>query len=333
MPPTTGHLQLIQFADLLASDGVEVILSTQPAEPFAYERADAIRRAVRSLNKVHVRHIHETMEQNPEAPGFWEMWKRLMTDVGATSTDYVVASEPYGKKVAALTGSQFFPYDIDRSINPVKATPIRQAPLKHFGDILPEFQPYLQTRVTIFGAESTGKTTLSRELGAALEGYTLFEYARPYLEQTVNEITPRSMTGIWKGQAALQRQAQNLHAKPYIVQDTDLFTTIGYWLFPHWRPMVGDCPQGLIDDAMALKSDLYVITPSNIPFEPDPLRYGGDEREGSDDYWITICKAYGLPYVVLKSQDQKERLKEATMLIRKAARQKVAPLAYDRQEY
>ena len=330
MPPTTGHLQLIQFADLLCKGGVEVIVSTQPDEPFVFERVAALKDATKALPRVHVRHMHKTLEQDPDAPGFWGMWRDLMSGFGITKDDYVIASEPYGKRVAELSGSQFFPYDIDRTINPVKATPIREDPYHHFGDIIPEFQRYLKTRVTIFGAESTGKTTLSRDLAQELNASTLFEYARPYLERTSNEITPRSMTAIWEGQAALQRHADNLHDKPYVIQHTDLFSTVGYWHFPHWQQELGRCPQGLIDDAIALQSDLYLITQSNIPFEQDPLRYGGDKREGSDEYWINICKQFKLPYRVLRSPDRRERLDEALALIHTTADRKTAPLHYDR---
>jgi hypothetical protein len=38
------------------------------------------------------------------------------------------------------------------------------------------------------------------------------------------------MTAIWKGQLALQRQAfESTVDAPFIVQDTDLFSTVGYW--------------------------------------------------------------------------------------------------------
>jgi NadR type nicotinamide-nucleotide adenylyltransferase len=223
------------------------------------------------------------------------------------------------------------PYDIERSLNGIKATPIRDNPIENFANIIPEFQKYLRTTVTIFGAESTGKTTLSRQLANEINGQWLFEYARPYLENTVNEITVDSMMAIWKGQSALQRQADNLPNKPFVIQDTDLFSTVGYWQFPHWQKTIGKCPQGLIDEAIALKSDLYIITRSNIPFEKDPLRYGGNVREGSDEYWINICKQYQLPYIILETNDPTERISQAKTAVMKIANEKAKLVAYDRK--
>jgi HTH-type transcriptional repressor of NAD biosynthesis genes len=332
MPPTTGHLQLIQFANLLTDGDVIVIACTQPHEPMAKERVAALSLAVKhcGLEKVTVRHLSKAIEQDPSAPGFWKMWQRLMKQFGVKAGDYIVASEPYGQRLAEITGTEFFPYDIDRTINSAKATPVRDNPTQNFSIVLPEFQSYIRPTITVFGAESTGKTTLSRQLAKDLNGYWLFEYARPYLEHTVNEITVRSMSAIWKGQRALQKQAGNLHNKPYIIQDTDLFSTVGYWQFPHWQDRLGACPEALIKDAINLKSDLYLVTKSNIPFEKDPLRYGGNKREGSDEYWIDICERYELPYVVLKSNDPAERLRQSKREISKVANSKLGSIAYNR---
>lgn len=174
-------------------------------------------------------------------------------------------------------------------------------------------QPTRQLRITIFGAESTGKTTLSRQLAAELGATWLYEFARPYLEITKQVVTVDSMTAIWHGQSVLQTMAEG----SCTIQDTDLFSTVGYWQFPHWRKALGGCPQELINDAKRLRSDLYIITPSNIPFEPDILRTGGGAREGSDNYWVDICKQYQLPYVVLQSSNQQQRLREALDHIKK----------------
>jgi HTH-type transcriptional repressor of NAD biosynthesis genes len=303
LPPTKGHLRLAQFAEGLGMI-TTVIVSTQPDEPFPRERFLALRNA---LPNSWVVHYNQTIEQNPEAPGFWDTWHDIYKDFGFEPGDYIVASEPYGQRLADEFGGVFMPYDIDRELCNIRGRLIRSNTLRDFDEIIPEFQKYLRKTVTVFGAESTGKTTLSKMLAKDMNGHWLFEYARPYLEKTVNEITTRSMTGIWKGQAALQQSADYLVDKPFVVQDTDLFSTVGYWDF--WDM---NTPAGLVDDAIAMKSDLYLITQSNIPFEEDPLRYGGDKRESDDQYWIDLCKKYGLNYRVINAKSYEGRLDEAT---------------------
>ena len=334
MPPTTGHLQLVQFANLLADETI-VILCTQPEEPFPFERASALKQAVRNhnLKNTTIVHFHKKIPQNPHSPGFRQMWKRMLIEFGVTGRDYIVASEAYGQWVADIVGARFYPYDIDRSINHIKASKIRNNPTLYFDKILSEFQPYVRTTVTVFGAESTGKTTLSKQIAKQLHGLWLNEYARPYLENTINEISVDSMTSIWKGQAALQRNANNVTNSPFVIQDTDLFSTVGYWQFPHWQSTIGACPEKLVQEATALKSDLYIMTKSNIPFEQDPLRYGGTVREGSDEYWLNVCKDYNLPVIVLESANQEERLAEALKAIRTASDSKLSQLTFDRHGY
>jgi HTH-type transcriptional repressor of NAD biosynthesis genes len=268
------------------------------------------------------------------------MWREIMSIHGFQAGDIVVASETYGKRLAEECGGVFMPYDLDRSILPIKATPVREGAFdrdlkgnyQNYEDMLPEFQSILRARITIFGAESTGKTTLARDLGRPGRcGRWLFEYARPYLENTVNEINVKTMTDIWHGQRALQKQVDWMDDVPYVIQDTDLFSTVGYWRFPHWQETLGECPQGLIDDALALKSDLYIVTRSNIPFEEDPLRYGGTVREGSDEYWIALLEEYDLPYFVLEDADLVERFLTSKRLINDVLSRKAATLHYDRE--
>ncbi len=311
LPPTVGHLQLVRFASEL-EDEVHVLVCTQPGEPFPAERVEAIRQATADLPGVRIHGFHRTVPQEPaDAPDFWPMWRALLREHGLQDGDTIVASEPYGAALAQAAGGVFVPYDVERSTTPVRAVDVRRDPVGRFGDILAEFQPMLRRRITVLGAESTGKTTLSRQLAEALPGHWLPEWARPYLEGTPTpDVTHERMLVIWRAQRALQRSALALRDRAFIVQDTDLFATVGFWEL--WDPAT--VPDGLRADASADRSDLYLVTRSDIPFEPDPLRYGGDARETSDAYWIDLAERFGLPYRVIQSTTPADRLAEAREL-------------------
>jgi NadR type nicotinamide-nucleotide adenylyltransferase len=302
MPPTTGHKALIEFARNL-TDQVVVILCTQPDEPFTQERFWAISRAAGSLSGVSIQLIHEYLPQEPEGnEGFWDMWVGFLHRSGFQPGDYIVASEPYGVRLAQEAGGRYFPYDIDRSINPAKATRVREDYRANWNFILPEFKPYLKKKITIFGAESVGKTTTSSALSHTLpNAQWYFEWARPYLETVGNEVTVDKMLDIYRGQTALQMSAQNDGAE-FSIFDTDLFSTIGYWEM--YSPET--VPQSIYSTAFNLRSDLYVVLSSDIPFEPDPLRYGGDKRESEDQYWIDLLNHFQLPYVYITEEDDRE---------------------------
>ena len=316
MPPTKGHMQLIEFASKVGQTA-EIIVTTQPGEPFEYERVQALQDAARRyrLDNVYVHHLRALLPQEPEqAVGFWDMWAGFLIQYGLRAGDFIVASEMYGQKLAEVTGATFVPYDLSRTIYHSKATIARQFPIEQFDRVLPEFQKHMRLTVTVFGAESCGKTTLTNRLRTLLPSYALPEWARPYLEAVGPEpLTREKMEMIHLGQAALQESTDTLVDKPFIIQDTDLFSTVGYWQLHNHD--FGTVPQNLVDDARALQSDLYIVTPSNIPFEQDPLRYGGHQREGSDEFWLALAEEFGLNVRVLTETDPARRAAEAATII------------------
>jgi HTH-type transcriptional regulator, transcriptional repressor of NAD biosynthesis genes len=317
LPPTRGHANLIRYA-LRLTGSVDVIVCTQPDEPYARERVDAISLfASRLSQNVRVHQLHRTLPQEPEqAVDFWGLWAGFLTDWGIAPGDYVVASETYGLKLAEITGAKFMPYDLGRNILDFRATRAREDVIAAFPLLMPEFQDVLRQRVTIFGAESAGKTTLAESLTWGEPRALWFpEWARPYLETVGSEITVEKMTDIWQGQRAFQSHVWDVSEDyAFIVQDTDLFSTVGYWALN--SETLGPVPQGLIDDAIKFQSDLYILPQAALtPFEVDPLRYGGDQREADDSYWVSLCERYGLNYVVLDSVGVGGRAYEAKEII------------------
>ena len=259
---------------------------------------------------------------------------RDLLGLGASEGDLVVASEPYGVELAAAIGGRFLPYDPGRLANPAKATRIREAPIEHFADVLTEFQPYLRKRVTLFGAESVGKTTTTRRLEDRGLAIAQPEWARPYLELSAvgPEVTAEKMHTIWQGQLAQQQAAEAIAARrrrPFIAQDTDLFSTVGYWLLKGAEFGEPDVPTALWADAADNASDLYVILGQDaVPFAPDPLRYGGDRRESADEFWIDLCESAVLPWVLVDEPGFQAREERVVAELRRLFG---APLDYRRR--
>ncbi len=347
MPPTRGHENLLQFTSWVEPNNrSKVIICTQPGEPMVNERVRAVKNAAWKTNGIDVIHMHVEILQDPSSPGFWAMWKAIMTNYGFRPGDTFVSSETYGAKLAEILDGKFMIFDPGRELHPAKATLVRDGKAP-FDFIMPDFQPNLRTTVTVFGAESTGKTTLSHDLAAVLDGHWVFEWARPYLENLAAGHGPRqsrlgdlgtdinvdSMTDIWHGQYAAQQLAQTWRGKPFIVQDTDLYSTIGYWEQPHWKKELGPVPGKLLADARNTRSDLYLITKANIPFEVDPLRYGGTKQESPDEFWIGIADKYGLNYRILDSNNHLTRESWGMKYMNEARDAKFAQIAFDRKGF
>ena len=311
LPPTIGHAALIDFA-LGLGHPVEVVHGIEGDVPFAEDITQSLRYHFYDA-PVMVHAFYEKIPQTEEEfndrggygvyPNFWKMWKDILLNYGMEPGDYLVASEPYGARLAEEVGAVFMPFDMGRVVVPVKATNVRQDIYNQWDKIIPEFRQRLQTTVTLFGAESVGKTTMALNCDVEPLITVVPEWARDYLEQNGPELNREVMMRIVEGQTSLQSVARRSVRTPLVVQDTDLFSTIGYWELH--EDEFGPVPEGLIDTALLFKSDMYyVLSVDRVEFEPDVLRYGGDKRETGDKYWIDLLERFDLPYEVVYTAEQ-----------------------------
>lgn len=306
--PTTGHTDLIKWASLIPDNDVYVLVSARTFEPVpGILRKAALESSLSGVDNVVVK-LHEDDEapQNPtDHYDFWRWWKTTINNHFPELSgkwDYVVASEPYGQEIAESLNSHFMPYDIKRELNPIKSTKARLNPEENWGQIIDLIRQSYQTCITIFGQESVGKTTLSRILARELSGTWLPEWARPYLETVGPNLNTEVMNRIYKGQTALQTKTFHDASKPFTILDTDLYSTVGYY-------QIGGYERNYNLEAKAneLKSDLYFLLPDDVPFEEDILRYGGDIRESTYDFWKELLDNHSLEYqeVPVGSLDEK----------------------------
>ena len=315
--PTTGHTDLIEFAQNIPNTETYVLINGRSFEPLSGEtRLHSIKEFFHHSINVKLS-MNDTAPQKPEdmENGFWEWWKNeINTNFPEVDKwDYVVASENYGEKVAESLDAQFIPYDIERLNNSTKSTNVRKDLWNEWNKILPEIRQKLAVKAVMFGQESVGKTTLSKKVSETLNSRMLVEWARPYLETVGEELSLQKMSNIHYGQASLQRMFFKKAETPSIVLDTDLFSTIGYY-----RIMNEKEPDELVNDAIRLSSDIYYILPDTIPFVEDILRYGGNERESTMDFWIEILEEFGQNYVIVPDGSVEEK----TLWISKNIRQR-----------
>lgn len=306
--PTVGHKYLIDYAkNLVGINGVaHVIVGTMDREPVkGTERYFALAGTYSGNSNVEFHHLHRDLPQDPsEHPDFWTVWRDVVREfVDVKPDDYFVASELYGMDMARVLGCKFMPCNRYRETVPVKGTDVRMDLMDSFDQILPAFQQHIRKTVTVFGAESCGKTTMTRALSKELNGHFVPEWAREYLETVGADVTDERMQTIVHGQAALQRTARaDLFNKPFVFQDTDLFSTLGYYRL--WNGGTDHDVDLCEYLAKQLKSDFYIVMNDGIPFEADPLRYGGDKRESGMQYWIDLLEEFDLPYYAVPLGNQ-----------------------------
>lgn len=251
--------------------------------------------------------------QNPTGDDdveFWNYWKGIVEQRTTRKVTHVFASEPYGIKLSEVFDATFIPCDIDREIFPIKGSDVRSDIRNNFDKVIPAFRQHLCPRITLFGQESVGKTTMAKALANHYSGTYLPEWARGYLETVGAELTDEKMENIFNAQHASQLAVQLNPPKHMTFLDTDLLSTIGYYRIYNGLEITPTSHPRLAKKFMETKSDLYVVMNDDIPFTPDQLRYGGDKRESTKEFWINLLEEYGCHYYVVKETDHAKQLVE-----------------------
>lgn len=181
-------------------------------------------------------------------------------------------------------------------------------------------QPSNCIKVVLFGPESTGKTTLSRQLARYYNSVWVPEYAREYLQNKWNNgrktCQPKDLLPIAEGQMRLENELAQ-KADSVLICDTDLLETKVY----SEAYYLGDCDSILEKYALENTYDLYFLTYIDTPWEADDLRDKPHDREHMFNVFEAALKTNKRPYVLLKG-DKKKRLKIAVGHIDKLLKKK-----------
>lgn len=309
LPFHAGHMDLIRFASEYDSNTeVHVIISSRRHEPIdGYSRYYAIQDTF-SDDKMIIVHHHED-DKAPQAPdsnddpSFWNYWyKAIHLKIGSgVEVDTVFASEHYGKKLAAVLGADFVPYDVDRETINMSGTQLREniTDPVHWTYLPRSMRSQLSTKVVLIGPESIGKTTISKALAETNDWEFVPEWARGYLETVGSELSYSKMHTIFKGQLAMEKVAKRNSDRPVLVHDTDLIATWAYHHISGILPISNEFQMTMKGHygSHYKMGELYLLLSDDLHFTPDPLRYGGDKRESTNDYWETLLLHFGVKYV------------------------------------
>jgi NadR type nicotinamide-nucleotide adenylyltransferase len=245
-------------------------------------------------------HLTDENPQEPhEHPRFWDIWRESLLRVAPRKPDLVFASEPYGERLAKELGARFVPVDLDRSLVSVSGTAIRNDPMKHWRHLPRCVRPYFARRVCVVGPESTGKSTLARDLAAHFGTTWVPEYARALLEPRANpnETAPvarEDMIAIARGQVASE-EALARNAERVLFADTDALTTL------LWSDHFFGAHDAALDELAARHGHhLYLLTSPDVPYVQDAVRYAPEERSAFFDRMRAELDARQRRYVVLE---------------------------------
>jgi NadR type nicotinamide-nucleotide adenylyltransferase len=176
-------------------------------------------------------------------------------------------------------------------------------------------QPADVLKVVLFGPESTGKTTLARDLAEHYQTTWVPEYAREYLQDKWDReqkaCEPEDLLPIAIGQMRLENTLAR-KANRLLICDTDLLETKVYSEVYY----LGYCDPVLERAALHNTYDLYLLTGIDVPWQADDLRDKPDEREGMFVTFRQALEENNRRFIILEGS-RKERLRKAIIHIDK----------------
>lgn len=173
-------------------------------------------------------------------------------------------------------------------------------------------------KIVMFGPESTGKTTLAKQLAAHYKTEWVPEYMRSYLQEKWDNkketISKDDLLPIAQGQIASENSATK-RANEVLFCDTNLLELQVYceYYYNGW------CPTEIKEATGNMVYDLYFLTGIDIPWQKDDLRDRPLDRSTIFRSFENSLKARNLPFIVLKGTKE-ERLHQATAEIHKRFR-------------
>ena len=274
LPPHRGHQFLIEFARQYV-EHLTVLVGALRSEPIPGKLRHQWVREMFPQANVNVVYLPEDLPSTPaDHPDFWPIWRQAIYDAAPEGIDCFFASEDYGPKTAEVIGNgcRYVEVDQPRELVPISGTLVRNDPMRYW-DFLPEpVRPYFLKRVCIFGPESTGKSTLARDLAREFQTLHAWEFARPLLDRQNGKCFAHNIPDIVRGQIATE-DALARQARRVLFCDTDVLTTT-LWS----DTLFGDTPAWIRQFADGRTYDLYLLLDVDVPWVNDGQRFFEDQH-------------------------------------------------------
>jgi NadR type nicotinamide-nucleotide adenylyltransferase len=337
-PPHEGHHRLIETA-AARCDRVTVAVLASPAESIPLASRVAWMRSAHAGQPT-VRIVGDRGDR-PFDPALVEAAVARATiedrlPPPAARVDAVFTAGPDGGELCRRLGATHVRVDPERMGAPVRSSALRADVVGHWSWLRPPVRAGLARRVVVIGSESTGTTTVSREIAAALAARGgvwattgwVAEYGRAYTEEKLAALAaqaaaagrkPPTMEDLrWTdGDFLTIAERQNADedvaaaaGSPVLVCDTDAFAT-GVW----YERYLGSRHAGVEAIADRCRHDLYLLTDhAGVPFEQDGLRDGEHLRPWMTRRFVERMDETGRPWIALRGS-RAERFAQALTAI------------------
>lgn len=166
----------------------------------------------------------------------------------------------------------------------------------------------LPIRIVITGPESTGKSTLSHELGKHYQSRVVPEYAREYINKLNEDYNYNDILHIAKGQLSDENELAKKGGK-FLFCDTGLIV-LKIWCDVKY----GKCHSWIEEKLQKNNYNLFLLCKPDIDWTPDPQREHPFEREKLFNLYLLELESRNLPFFIVKGKVEK-RLQRAIEFI------------------
>jgi NadR type nicotinamide-nucleotide adenylyltransferase len=337
-PPHEGHHFLIDTA-ARSSLAVTVVVTGSERE------AASIATRVAWLREAHLWFPHVTVvgAYDPYPVDYrdaavWDLHERVLRDaIGQTGNtvpvDAVFTPAAYGPELARRFGAHLVNLGHSREPFLYASTDIRRDPVGHWDDIRPPVREWIAKRVVVVGAESTGTTTLTKDLREEYRRrggpYGLTQWVREYgremswiklnklraerallerPEPTMWDVewSDKDFIDIVREQNRLEDEAA-ARGGPLLLCDTDS------WASLVWQERyLGRSTSDVAAFAQHQPRALYILTNhEGVEFEQDGVRDGEHIRQRMTDRFRTALGEQKTPWIELSGLDHAQRVRHA----------------------
>lgn len=252
-PMHQGHLDLIMKAKK-ENDVCYVVVCGYDNEPRANEtgltlnrRFTLVKQMFKDDEQIKVIQVNDTELGIDESMSEhnWDIWLSYVQEktllCGRNPLDnvtwYVGEKSYVDALIKRRTSKSSFIYDViyvDRGINSISATLIRENPIKYWNKIAWAFRPYFSTNILITGTASEGKSTLTRDIATYFGIPYSEEYGRTYMEYYAKSDVDLTVNDFMEFLIEQRRDTKSKIESPgnngIVISDTDNLVTLMYAL-------------------------------------------------------------------------------------------------------
>ncbi len=313
MPLHKGHLALIDFAATQAEtvfvcvtghDG-EVISSAERAWWVVESYIQNV-----SINVCNLSYdpekLNESSVSDIKSSEEWaEFLKAELDDF--SEIDVIIGSEMYVKYMADYLGIAYIIYDEKRENMPISATDIKGDIIRYWDYLSPAAKRSYVRHICICGSESTGKSTVCKQLEEEYGFVTMIPEIGRCLVGKSELCEVKTLKKIFTIHNDLLLAVKNDPPTPIILWDTDNITTLSYLTFLFSSNKI---ISQLVGERKVVLADKYFFFESDINFYDDGTRFDQSQAKMLSEHHKFMYSSYGITPEYISAENRCDVVRE-----------------------